>query len=283
VAASGGTREINAGGKIMRLLMALAVRMGGVAAVLAIIIGAGPAVARGCFPLAERGLPGIHFASLPAGATVGITYLGHSSFWIETAGGATAITDYNGFHVGPETPDIVTMNNAHGTHFTNNPDPGIAHVLRGWNPAGGVAEHDLDVGDLRVRNIPTSVHGRSGAQGNSNSIFVFEVEDLCIAHLGHLHHVLTDMHLGELGLIDILMVPIDGSYTIGQELMRQVVEQIGPSVVIPMHYFGEASLNRFLSLMSDEWTIAAAEVSSVAYDRLSLPQRQNQVLRPTRY
>jgi L-ascorbate metabolism protein UlaG (beta-lactamase superfamily) len=239
-------------------------------------------MARGCFPLAERGLPGVQLASLPADATVGITFLGHASFWIETAGGVTAITDFNGYHLGPAIPDIVTMNNAHGTHFTNNPNPGIKHVLRGWNPAGGVAEHDLDVGDLRVRNIPTSVHGRSGDQGNSNSIFVFEVEDLCIAHLGHLHHVLTDMHLGELGIIDILMVPIDGRYTIGQELMRQVIEQIGPSVVIPMHYFGEASLNRFLDLMADGWTVAAGEVSSVGYDRLTLPQRQIQVLRPAR-
>jgi L-ascorbate metabolism protein UlaG (beta-lactamase superfamily) len=260
-------------------------RQGGVGllAFLALVLAWAPAMARGCFPLAERGLPGVQLASLPDGATVGITYLGHASFWIETAGGVTAITDYNGVHTGPETPDIVTMNNAHRTHFTDTPDPGIRHVLRGWNPAGGIAEHDIDVEDLRVRNIPTSVHGRTGAQANSNSIFVFEVEDLCIAHLGHLHHVLTDTHLGELGLIDILFVPIDGRYTIGQGLMRQVIEQIGPSVVIPMHYFGRRSLDRFLGLMSDDWTIAEAEGASVAYDRLSLPQRQVQVLQPARW
>jgi len=255
----------------------------GLVAVSAFLLLAGPAMARGCFPLAERVMPGVHFASLPDGATVGITFLGHASFWIETSGGVTAITDYNGVHTAPETPDIVTMNNAHRTHFTDTPDPGIRHVLRGWNPAGGIAEHDIDVEDLRVRNIPTSVHGRTGAQANSNSIFVFEVEDLCIAHLGHLHHVLTDVHLGELGLIDILLVPIDGRYTIGQELMRRVIEQIGPSVVIPMHYFGRASLDRFLALMGDDWAVAEAEGASVAYDRLSLPQRQVQVLQPARW
>ena len=269
-------------GAIRAFIFGACARAGGLAAVLSIAVGAGPAMARGCFPIAERGLPGVHLASLPEGATVAISYLGHSSFWIETAGEVTAITDYNGYHRGPEIPMVVTMNNAHGTHFTNNPEPEIAHVLRGWNPAGGIAEHDVDAGDLRIRNIPTSVHGRTGLHANSNSIFVFEVEDLCIAHLGHLHHVLTDLHLGELGLIDILMVPIDGGYTIGQELMRQVIEQIGPSVVIPMHYFGRASLERFLGLMSDEWTIADADVSSVAYDRLTLPQRQIQVLQPAR-
>ncbi len=255
----------------------------GLGLLLAIMLGAGPALARGCFPIAEQGIPGVRLASLPEGATVAVTYLGHSSFWIETAGGVTAITDYNGYHRGPALPVVVTMNNAHGTHYTNDPDPGIAHVLRGWNPAGGIAEHDLDAGDLRVRNIPTSVHGRTGDQANSNSIFVFEVEDLCIAHLGHLHHVLTDLHLGELGIIDILLVPIDGSYTIGQELMRQVIAQIGPSMVIPMHYFGRASLDRFLALMADEWEIVEVGGTTVHYDRLGLPLRQVQVLQPVRF
>lgn len=255
----------------------------GLIAALGLVLAAAPALARGCFPIAERAMPGIHLAGLPAEATVGITYLGHSSFWIETAEGVTAITDFNGYHQGPGLPLIVTMNNAHGTHFTNNPDPGIRHVLRGWNPAGGIAEHDLEVEDLRVRNVPTSVHGRTGEHANSNSIFVFEVEDLCIAHLGHLHHVLEDLHLGEIGLIDILMVPIDGSYTIGQELMKQVIDQIGPAVVIPMHYFGPASLNRFLDLMSSDYEIVEAGSQTVYYDRLSLPLRRVEVLQPVRY
>ena len=242
-----------------------------------------PALARGCFPIAERLLPGVRLASLPDDATVAITYLGHSSFWIESQAGATAITDYNGYHVGPALPDVVTMNNAHSTHFTDQPEAGIAHVLRGWNPMGGLAEHDIELEDMRVRNIPTSVHGRTGAQANSNSIFVFEVGDLCIAHLGHLHHLLTDTHLGELGLIDILLVPIDGSYTIAQAQMTQVIEQVGPAVVIPMHYFGNASLNRFLDLMASDWTIRQDLVGSVAYDRLSLPLREVHVLQPARF
>ena len=250
---------------------------------LIVLLIAGPAAARGCFPIAEHPLPGVRLAALPAGSTVGVTFLGHASFWIETAGGASAITDYNGYHRGPDLPDIVTMNNAHGTHYTDNPEPGIAHVLRGWNPDGGTAGHDLEVLDLRVRNIPTSVHGRTGAHANSNSIFVFEVEDLCIAHLGHLHHVLTDMHLGELGMIDILMVPIDGSYTIGQELMREVIEQIGPAVVLPMHYFGSASLDRFLDLMAPEWQIVREAGSTAYFDRLGLPLRTVMVLEPVRF
>lgn len=267
----------------MRALASTVVRGLGLVAALGMALASGPALARGCFPIAEEGIAAVRLASLPAEATVGITYLGHSSFWIETAQGVTAITDFNGYHLGPALPDIVTMNNAHGTHFTSNPDAGIRHVLRGWNPAGGIAEHDLEEGDLRVRNVPTSVHGRSGAQANSNSIFVFEVEDLCIAHLGHLHHVLEDLHLGEIGLIDILMVPIDGRYTIGLELMKQVIDQIDPAVVIPMHYFGAGSLGRFLALMAGDWTIVEAAEPTVYYSRLTLPMRRVQVLQPMRY
>jgi L-ascorbate metabolism protein UlaG (beta-lactamase superfamily) len=241
-----------------------------------------PALAAGCFPIAERSdeariwQAGWQTAALPGGATVEITFIGHSSFLIETAGGMTAVTDYHGR--APVTPVFVTMNNAHGTHYTTSPDPGIRHVLRGWNPAGGWAEHDVSEGDLRVRNIPTAVHGRYGADELSNSIFVFETPDLCIAHLGHLHHLLTPEQVGELGQIDILLVPIDGLYTMGQELMIEVIEQIRPAVVIPMHYFGSNVLGRFAALVEEKWEVVMSESASIALSRASLPYQQVLVL-----
>src|SRR3546814_3154722 len=87
---------------------------------------------------------------------------------------------------------------------------------------------------MRVWNIPTNVrqwgdHVRMAG----NSIFVFEVAGLCIAHLGHLHHRLTDQHLAVLGVIDVLLVPVDGSYTLAQDMMMEVIRQIRPAVVIP--------------------------------------------------
>jgi len=253
-------------------------------AVAALAASALPALARGCFPLANhepRLIPAsLTLAALPEGATVGIRYLGHSSFVIETPEGVRAVTDYNGVHKPAELPDIATMNNAHSTHFTPNPDPGIGHVLRGWNPEGGMADHDVEVADMRVRNIPTSVHGRLGDQANSNSIFVFEIEDLCIAHLGHLHHLLEDEHLAELGVIDILLVPIDGAYTMSQGEMIQVIGQIGPSVVIPMHYFGERRLGRFLAAMDERWEVDRREEAELFLSRTTLPYRRIIVLTP---
>lgn len=238
--------------------------------------------AMGCFPVAGTA-PLLHHASLrlaelPAGATARLTFLGHASFLIESQGGIRAVTDYNSYVRPPVVPDIVTMNNAHGTHFTDFPDPAIKHVLRGWGEGGGEARHDTVVGDMRVRNIPTAVHGRVGAQTNSNSIFVFEVGDLCIAHLGHLHQAMTEQILAELGQIDVVLVPVDGTYTMSQEEMAEVVRRIGAPLVIPMHYFGASVLSRFLAVMETDHAIEMRDTPELLLARANLPQRSVIVL-----
>src|SRR4051812_35883975 len=67
---------------------------------------------------------------------VRVTYAGHSTFLIESPRLVRIATDYNDYVKSPVLPDIVTMNRAHSTHYTDHPDPGIAHVLRGWAPEG---------------------------------------------------------------------------------------------------------------------------------------------------
>lgn len=239
--------------------------------------------AAGCFALASRPLAGllpVAFVptTLPQGVDVRIVFLGHASFWIESPQGVTAVTDYTGRIPLDRVPQIVTMNNAHETHWTPFPDPGIRHVLRGWNPEGGPAEHDIVVGDMRVRNVPTAVRGRSGAHELSNSIFVFEIGDLCIAHLGHLHHLLTEEQLAELGRIDVLLAPIDGAYTMSQAEMVQVIEQISPRIVIPMHGFGSALLERFLALVRGRWDIEIRDSPVLDLSIRNLPDRRVIVL-----
>ena len=126
-------------------------------------------------------------------------------------------------------------------------------MLRGWNAEGGEARHDLTLLDLRVRNVPTAVHGRTGDQTNSNSIFVFEVADLCIAHLGHLHQLLTDQQLAELGSSTWRWFRSTGRGRCPTPRWCEVICQIRPAVVIPMHYFGSAVLGRFLDLIEEEY------------------------------
>src|SRR5262245_50911673 len=88
---------------------------------------------------------------------VRITYAGHSTFLIESPRLVRIATDYNDYVRPPVRPDIVTMNHAHSTHYTDRPEADIKHVLRGWGPSPDQpARHDMTFEDVRVRNVPTN-------------------------------------------------------------------------------------------------------------------------------
>jgi L-ascorbate metabolism protein UlaG (beta-lactamase superfamily) len=212
-----------------------------------------------------------HLAGSVPESAVSLTFLGHASFLIESPAGVRIVTDYNDMIRAPVTPDIVTMNNAHPTHYSDWVEPGVKYILRGWDPAGGVANHHLEYRDVRIRNVPTNVRELGGTRYNGNSIFVFEIADLCIAHLGHLHHTLTPTHLAELGAIDVVLVPVDGTYTLNQEEMIEVLQQIGPKLVIPMHIFSQASLEKFLTRAGGLYAIRRETGAAVALSRADLP------------
>jgi hypothetical protein len=216
---------------------------------------------------------------------VRISYIDHAMFLIQTPGGLSAVTDYNGF-LGPadHVPDVATMNNAHGTHWTARPDPRIPHVLTGWNPAGaGPVEHHLDLGEMLVRNVTTDIRGRFGdiPEADGNSVFVFEVEGLCIGHLGHLHHVPTPEQFAALGRLDVVMAPVDGGMTLTLPEMIDTLQRLRSSVVIPMHWFSLSGLQVFLAGMQDEFRIDVREDSHLEVSLRSLPSEPTVVvLRP---
>jgi L-ascorbate metabolism protein UlaG (beta-lactamase superfamily) len=225
-----------------------------------------------CTGVVAGRLGSLHLAGGTPEKAVSITFLGHASFLIESPAGVRIVTDYNDMIRAPLTPDIVTMNNAHPTHYSEAVEPGVKYVLRGWDPAGGVASHHLEYRDIRIRNVPTNVRELGGTRYNGNSIFIFEVADLCIAHLGHLHHTLTQTHLAELGAIDVVMVPVDGTYTLNQEEMVEVLRQIGPKLVLPMHIFSGASLERFLARASGFFAIRRETDAIIVLSRAELPE-----------
>src|SRR4051812_6861117 len=191
------------------------------------LIALPPAAWAGCAPVALN-QPRVWRAS-SADTAVHITFLGHASFEIVSPAGVRAVTDYNGRNITGAAPDIATMNHAHSTHYTLAPDPRIAHVLHGWEESGKPPSFDLTVGDLHVTNLPTNIRTwNGGAEIDGNSIFVFETGGLCIAHLSHLHHLLEPRDINALGHIDILMVAVDGEWTMSQPDAAAVVEQIQP-------------------------------------------------------
>ncbi len=203
---------------------------------------------------------------------VRITYIGHSTFLIESPQLVRIATDYNDYVRPPVLPNVVTMNHAHTTHFTHNPDPGIEHVLRGWAGDEKPARHDLQVKDVRIRNVPTNIRSWSGTtERHGNSIFIFEVGNLCIAHLGHLHHTLTQQQLNEIGRVDVVFFPVDGGVTLDLDGMIEVLAALKAPVMIPMHYFSAFTLNRFLDRVRETYAVQFNETPSVVMSKATLP------------
>ena len=204
-----------------------------------------------------------------------IRYIDHASFAIVTPDGTVAVTDYTGY-LGTQdvVPDVATMNNAHSSHWTAAPDPRIPNVLQGW-PDSGPAEHRLDLGSMLVRNVTTDTRGPfgDGARKDGNSIFIFEVAGLCIGHLGHLHQIPSDEQYAAIGRLDVVMVPVDGGYTMRMQDMVGVVRRLRSSIVIPMHWFSRSSLEAFLAEMSDEFTVVETGSPQIVLSRDDLPSQ----------
>jgi L-ascorbate metabolism protein UlaG (beta-lactamase superfamily) len=212
---------------------------------------------------------------------VRLTYIGHSTFLIESPQLVRIATDYNDFVRPPVLPDIVTMNHAHTSHYTDHPDPAIKYVLRGWAGDEKPARIDMTYKDVRVRNVPTNIRTfDGGTERHGNSIFIFEVANLCIAHLGHLHHTLTQQQLNEIGRIDVVMVPVDGSYTLDLDGMVEVLHALKAPLMIPMHYFSAYTLDRFLTRVRQEWEVEIAEVPSLLLSKTSLPTKRKVLVLP---
>jgi len=204
---------------------------------------------------------------------VRLSFIGHATFLIESPEGVRIATDYNDYLKLPVVPDIVTMNHAHDTHFSDHPDPAIKYVLRGWGPsAQEPAIWDLKYRDVRVRNVPTNIRNWSGGtERYGNSIFIFEIANLCIAHLGHLHHTLTQQQLNEIGRVDVVMAPVDGNYTLDLDGMMEVLTALKAPLIIPMHFFGWATLERFLERAGKEWPVERSEVPTIVVSKTTLP------------
>lgn len=216
---------------------------------------------------------------------VRITYIGHSTFLIESPRLVRIATDYNDYVRPPVLPTIVTMNRAHSTHYTDHPDPGIKHVLRGWGPSPEQpARHDIQVADVRVRNVPTNIRSwiSGGTERHGNSIFIFEIANLCIAHLGHLHHTLTQQQLNEIGKIDVVMVPVDGGATLDLEGMIEVLEALKAPLMIPMHFFSTYTLQRFLAALGQKYDVEMAELPSTVVTKTTLPAKPKVLVLPGR-
>jgi L-ascorbate metabolism protein UlaG (beta-lactamase superfamily) len=271
-------RRLTRGGvaaRLLGLLLGFVVLVAGTApadASRCILLGLGPRPGPSINAPSPRVIPVASPVRPQVDQSTVLTFIGHSTFLIESPQGITIATDYNDYVRPKIVPNIVTMNRAHSTHYTDNPPPGILHVLKGWNPAGGPAEHSVVEKDVFVRNVPTNTRDLSYQTiPFGNSIFIFETGNLCIGHLGHLHHPLTPEHLNQIGKLDVVLVPVDGGYTMDVAGMVEVVRTLKARLIIPMHYFNQFTLQRFLDRVKGDFPVEMSDTATIRLTPTTLP------------
>jgi L-ascorbate metabolism protein UlaG (beta-lactamase superfamily) len=186
-----------------------------------------------------------------------LTWYGQSCFLMETPLGTRVLMDptssATGFPV-PETvpADLVTISHEHPDHNSIKLAGGGPKVIRGLTAdKKGWMRINEKFRDISVRTIGVYHDDELGRQRGLNSIFVFEVAGLRVAHLGDLGHTLSDRQLSDLGQVDVVMVPVGGNLTIDAERAARVVDQIRPRlIVVPMHYATDVSTNKDLAAVS---------------------------------
>ena len=120
--------------------------------------------------------------------------------------------------------------------------------------------------------MPTNIRDwGGGTERHGNSIFIFETANMCIAHLGHLHHTLTQQQLDEIGRLDVVFVPVDGAYTLDLDGMIEVLRALKAPLMVPMHFFSTFTLARFLDRVRDSWAVEISEIPSLIVSKSTLP------------
>ncbi len=169
-----------------------------------------------------------------------ISWLGHSCFRIR-GDQTTVITDpYSpglGYSLGKPNARIVTVSHQHPGHSYVQGISGEPRLVTGPG--------EYEIGSVLIIGIATFHDGEKGSNRGKNTVYLMEVGEISVCHLGDLGHMLTAEQMEELGNVDILLIPVGGVSTINAPIAAEIVRQLEPKVVIPMHYQTEV-LNREL-------------------------------------
>lgn len=171
--------------------------------------------------------------------TLNITWFGQSTFLMKTGDGVKVLIDpaspgmiridFN------ETVDLVTVSHEHGDHNYVALAKGNPVVLRGLSGTE-VATIDETVKGIRVRTVASFHDNQGGARRGKNAIFIYDLPGLRVVHLGDLGHVLSEAQVKEIGTPDILMLPVGTGFTLDHPSAVEVIKQLNPKVLIPMHF-----------------------------------------------
>lgn len=166
-----------------------------------------------------------------------IRFLGHATFYLITGNGTRIVTDpYEpggfggaiGYGPIPDPADVVTVSHQHADHNDVKSVPGSPVVL---SSAGEYTEKGVV-----FRGLATYHDERRGAERGPNIVWSIETDGMRICHLGDLGATLAAEEVKHLGPIDVLMIPVGGTFTLDARGATEVVNALKPRLAIPMHY-----------------------------------------------
>jgi len=160
-----------------------------------------------------------------------ILSLGHSCFRLKGRE-ITIITDpvdpTSGFNPGKMTADVVTISHPSPNHSCRKWITGTPKILDGPG--------EYEIKETVITGIATYHDRVKGQERGKNTVFTFQMDDLLLCHLGDIGHLLTEEESLQVGNVDVVFIPVGGRVTINASMAAELVSQLEPSIVIPMHY-----------------------------------------------
>lgn len=166
-----------------------------------------------------------------------ITWAGQSCFQISISHGkdhsADIVIDPFDEKIGLKMPnfsaDLLLVSHNHPDHSNVDHIKGKPFLIE--------SPGEYEVGGVFVQGIPSFHDASEGKERGTNTIYVIEAEDMRFCHLGDFgEKQLSDDQLEKIGQVDILMIPVGGTFTIDSSEAQKVIGQIEPKIVIPMHF-----------------------------------------------
>jgi L-ascorbate metabolism protein UlaG (beta-lactamase superfamily) len=189
------------------------------------------------FCLAGFVLAQVQAAGPGASASAGVTvrWYGQAFFSLARTDGLTVVIDpfkEMGYPMPKELrADVVLVTHGHFDHANTDIIQGSPTVLKAEDAVGSHT-----VKGTTFVGTATFHDEEGGAKRGRNTVFSFELAGVRFCHLGDIGHLLTDAERHSIGPVDVLMVPVGGSFTIPVEKVDNLIGQLNPKVVIPMHY-----------------------------------------------
>jgi L-ascorbate metabolism protein UlaG (beta-lactamase superfamily) len=208
-----------------------------------------------------------------------ITYLGHAAFLLKAGETRILMDPYaagtGGYGALSQEADVVTVSHEHSDHNYVQAAQGDPQVLRGLT-ADGWQDVDYSINGVTFASVSTYHDNSGGNDRGRNAAFIVEMDGLRLVHLGDLGHLLNEEQVNGLSPVDILLIPTGGHYTIGPAEADQVIEQLSPRVVIPMHYRTRAIADWPLQdldvFLQDKDYIKHSGEKSVTVSKSTLPE-----------